>query len=503
MQTKTKMSKLCWFLLALGVCQLVFVGLYAESKHFRWRKVQSFTKVFTEKQISRAQSYLDTTKENLLNEKLHILLAASNGTQSLISTDCIPLNEYGHLSRQFPTVNEFTDADYEMDAQEMYHARFSMQQMQLHASSPYRFEQGFAQMTSIGRARLCSKRDDYSADFEPVLSCTGGRGHAAPESPLSCIRDCYCNKGDASVSILQASCMVAESGYAHNDIVWNLISPENEKVFSYNVRPRWALPAEVKVIEHEVIACAGVAIYPGAPGHFFNEILPRLLHLDSVLHKSIPLLWPDGDIPTRILKEFQAEGMLSTERTYVPTNAPSMHRAKTMYFYASKVYAPYHAPLILRMSQLLLQAQIQYSMKNKELKHENNHIVLLHRGTNGRARSLVNQEQLLRELSSYSIDAFEPDTGSTSFMAIMQRVSKAHVIIGPHGANMANIFGAREGALVIEIGYSGGMRMPSDFFCLARNLGLNYWISPSLSGSYDSPIVADIEDIMSILGQFK
>jgi hypothetical protein len=63
--------------------------------------------------------------------------------------------------------------------------------------------------------------------------------------------------------------------------------------------------------------------------------------------------------------------------------------------------------------------------------------------------------------------------------------------------------GASEDTLVIEIGYSGGMRMPSDFFCLARNLGLNYWISPSLSGSYDSPIVADIEDITSILQQSK
>jgi len=297
--------------------------------------------------------------------------------------------------------------------------------------------------------------------------------------------------------------MVAESGFAHNDIVWNLISPENQMVFSYNVRPRWALPADVKVVEHEEIACAGVAIYPGAPGHFFNEILPRLLHLDAVLPERIPLLWPDGDIPSRILREFQAQGMLSTGRAYVPTNAPSVHRAKTMFFYASRVYAPFHAPLILRMSQLLLQARIRDSMRDKELKQKPNHIVLLHRGTSGKSRSLVNQEELLRALAPHSVDAFEPDTASTSFMEIMQRVSQAHAIIGPHGANMANIFGASEGTLVIEIGYSGGMRMPSDFFCLARNLGLNYWISPSLSGSYDSPIVVDIQDITSILQQSK
>jgi hypothetical protein len=496
-----QMLKFCWFLLSLGICQLALLGISTKTKTPRGRQIQLITESFTEEQESVAQPRMYMTKEKVFNEKLHILLAVSNDTRKTLSSNCISLNGNGHLSRHFPNVKEFTDSNYEIHTQEIYYATFANQQNQLDTSNQPLLEQGFAHMTDIGRARICSKRDDYSADFEPALSCTGARGHAPPESPLSCIRDCYCNRGDAPVSIFRASCMVAESGYAHNDIVWNLISPENEMVFSYNVRPRWALPAGVMVIEHEEIACAGVAIYPGAPGHFFNEILPRLLHLDAALPKHIPLLWPDGDIPSKILREFQAEGMLSTERIYVPTNAPSIHRARTMFFYASKVYAPFHAPLILRMSQLLLQARIQDSMKNKELEHNKNHIVLLHRGTRGRARSLVNQEQLLHDLASYSVDSFEPDTGSTSFMDIMERVSQAHAIIGPHGANMANIFGARERALVIEIGYSGGMRMPSDFFCLARNLGLNYWISPSLSGSYDSPIVADIEDIKFILRQ--
>lgn len=267
------------------------------------------------------------------------------------------------------------------------------------------------------------------------------------------------------------------------------------------MRPRWTLPAGVKINEHEELACAGVAIYPGAPGHFFNEILPRLLHLDAALPKRIPLLWPDGDIPARILTEFQAEGLLSTDRIYLPTNAPSLHRARVMYFYASKYYAPFHAPLILRMSQKLLWARIQDRLCHRKISKHVNHVVLLHRGTSGRARSLINQDELLRALSFGSVDALEPDTGSTSFMDIMQRVNQAHAIIGPHGANMANIFGARTGAKVIEIGYSGGMRMPSDFFCLARNLGLRYWLSPSIHGSYGSPIMADIEDVLAILHQ--
>ena len=42
------------------------------------------------------------------------------------------------------------------------------------------------------------------------------------------------------------------------------------------------------------------------------------------------------------------------------------------------------------------------------------------------------------------------------------------------------------------------MAMPSDYFCLARNLGLEYWLSPSEKGEYGTPVAAYIDDIVGI-----
>jgi hypothetical protein len=41
--------------------------------------------------------------------------------------------------------------------------------------------------------------------------------------------------------------------------------------------------------------------------------------------------------------------------------------------------------------------------------------------------------------------------------------------------------------------------MPSEFFCLGRNLGLRYWLSPSLEGSYVSPMRVNVPDVIDIV----
>ena len=41
--------------------------------------------------------------------------------------------------------------------------------------------------------------------------------------------------------------------------------------------------------------------------------------------------------------------------------------------------------------------------------------------------------------------------------------------------------------------------MPSDFFCLGRNLGFRYWLPPTLEGEYGSPMRVDVADIVSIV----
>jgi hypothetical protein len=129
-------------------------------------------------------------------------------------------------------------------------------------------------------------------------------------------------------------------------------------------------------------------------------------------------------------------------------------------------------------------------------------IVFLTRGQDGKSRSVVNQAELLAALGAafpgVTIDAFEP-TGDIPFLDVAARVYPARVVIGPHGANLNNIFGARPGTTMVEFGYAGGMNMPSDFFCLGRNLGFHYWLSPSLEGEYGSPMRVNVPDIVNIV----
>ena len=112
------------------------------------------------------------------------------------------------------------------------------------------------------------------------------------------------------------------------------------------------MPRGVPVSDYDELGVAGTAVYPSAPGHFFNEILPRLMHMDLVLPLHIPLLWPDGGIPARILDDFRAAGILSKTRTFVPTAAPRMHRARRLYTYSSEFVAS-HTPVIVLLSQVL------------------------------------------------------------------------------------------------------------------------------------------------------
>jgi hypothetical protein len=82
-------------------------------------------------------------------------------------------------------------------------------------------------------------------------------------------------------------------------------------------------------------------------------------------------------------------------------------------------------------------------------------IVLLTRGQDGKARSMVNQDELLGALRTgwpeLTIDAFEP-TADIPFLEAAMRVHHARVVMGPHGANLNNVLGARVGTLMIEFG---------------------------------------------------
>ena len=352
----------------------------------------------------------------------------------------------------------------------------------------------FVRMTPDGRTRFCEKKHLYSPDLEPQVTCDGGTRLPSTAYP-------YCNRETAPVAIASVDCLISESGYAVDVISWNLLTlGAGGRALQYNGHGRWQLPRGVPVFDYDELGCVGVAVYPGAPGHFFNEILPRLLHMDAVLPVHIPLLWPDGGIPGKVLEEFKHVGILSKQREYVITQSARLHRARRMYVYTSD-YDPGHTPLIILLGHANMHAKIrEYAAARVPTPHEG--IVFLTRGQDGKSRSVMNQAELLAALGEAfpgaTIDAFEP-TGDISFLDVAARVYPARVVIGPHGANLNNIFGARPGTTMVEFGYAGGMNMPSDFFCLGRNLGFHYWMSPTLEGEYGSPMRVNVPDIVNIV----
>ena len=272
--------------------------------------------------------------------------------------------------------------------------------------------------------------------------------------------------------------------------------------------PRWALPPQAQVIEYAELACAGTSVYPDAPGHLFNEILPRLIHMDTVLPIHVPLMWPPGGLPARVLASLKETGLISTERVYItPINGgATLHRSKRLYVYASD-YNSGHTPLILATSQRVLAERLQKLSETTPLPPDlpslhHGGIMLLMRNAN-QARAIVNEAALMAALKNQHpgvlIEAFIPGAPGRSYVESAQRVYGARVVLGPHGANMNNFVAAKAGAWIIEVGYSDkGNPLPSDYFCQARNLGLRYWLSMADSGGYGEGLTVNIDDILEI-----
>jgi len=321
---------------------------------------------------------------------------------------------------------------------------------------------------------------------------------------------------------MSLDCGFVDSIQHVNVIVWNVITLDGGgQVVTYNGHPRWELRTGEAVVEHEELACAGTSVYPDAPGHLFNEILPRLIHLDTILPSHIPLLWPPGDLPGRLLSDLRAAGLVSPERTFIQQpSKPTLYRARRLYVYTSD-YGSGHTPLILFTSQRVFAARLHaraiaqhaaaaaaaasgaHPLPSLPLIH--NGIVVFQR-TPGQARAIGNNDALLAALGAahpgVRIDTFVPGGAGYSFVEVSALVYGARVAIGPHGANMNNIVGMREGAWVVEVGYADhGAELPSDYFCQARNLGLRYWLSMADAGSYGTGITVNVEDVLAITKQ--
>jgi hypothetical protein len=79
------------------------------------------------------------------------------------------------------------------------------------------------------------------------------------------------------------------------------------------------------------------------------------------------------------------------------------------------------------------------------------------------------QDELLAALRAgwpdVTIDAFEP-TENVPFLDAAMRVHHARIVMGPHGANLNNVLGARPGTTIIEFG-SVPQSAPTEYYVLS------------------------------------
>lgn len=120
--------------------------------------------------------------------------------------------------------------------------------------------------------------------------------------------------------------------------------------------------------------------------------------------------------------------------------------------------------------------------------------VYVTRGSQLNNRRIVNEDAVRAELESRGFDFVDP--GAMSVAEQLRAFAGASVIVGAHGAGLANIMFAGAGATVVEL-FPGGAVLPDCYWTLSRGVpGLGYRYLVAAGGSsradYNGALVSDI-----------
>jgi hypothetical protein len=301
-----------------------------------------------------------------------------------------------------------------------------------------------------------------------------------------------------------------ETGIASADTAFTIVT--KDFVISANER-RWSVPAGEAVRDIPEAASTGTVSYPSALGHFWNEILPSYVALDALLPPSVPILRAHSGTSGATLDELVRLGVFHPLRQWIDVGpGRSLVRINRLYFLRSDNLWT-ETPVVNWYSQRLLANRLLRVVRGASSAHvgivrgKNLSVLVLQR-EEGRARSINNHADIIaavrRVLPRASVDAFIPSSATPELlMATATRTHAACLVIGPHGANMNSIVWMEPGCWVVEIGFiDGGFQMPTDFYGLARNLNLTYWLSVATAGGYSNPLTADIGDLEFILREY-
>jgi hypothetical protein len=265
---------------------------------------------------------------------------------------------------------------------------------------------------------------------------------------------------------------------------------------------RLAVPSkDVPVVRVKTLAIPGTMYYPEAPGHFPNEIMPRLLALHEYVPLHVPLLWPDTILARRILDELIAFGEFRDRQILFHNTGHGLLYVESAYVYVyanDRAYRNNYAGASIKQLQSLHSLFRRVTARGPS--NNNSYGIVFWMRNLGSVRSISNMEEILNELNDWDINCISHDS-SLPYFEQASILRDTHVFISPHGAGMNNVLFLSNGATAIEVVYSdSSFRCPEEYYCLCSAIGVEYYMTAAEGDSNSQLRVlfpSEIRDIIN------
>lgn len=273
---------------------------------------------------------------------------------------------------------------------------------------------------------------------------------------------------------------------------------------------RWPpAPCQSRRVHHMRSVGVALSVYNSMFGHFVPEQLPKLLLLNRTLPPDVPILTILSPVSTRYLAPLFDSGALSRDRIVLKT----LNEVQSTTISADEVYTPVntHFSGPIEGDATYRVARVAYGGGNVPIR-ERTHVLLIDRGAG--TRRLSNSAALQAAMAKAIAEHADPRARNLTVLnwrpaKVLQSdiVSWRHaaVIVGPHGAGLANLIFASEGTPVVEIcfdsaTYRSRMACPPMYGMMGAALGLPYFVTTG-QGGYSTAIKVDLPQTMAAFSQ--
>lgn len=222
--------------------------------------------------------------------------------------------------------------------------------------------------------------------------------------------------------------------------------------------------------------------------HWINRYLMRLSHIEEYPElKKLPL------VINSELSKFQRESLALLD---IPEERLLKVPPKTMITFEDLII-----PVNVRSTEMFPSACSWFRKKVEKylLPPQGRRIYVSRGGAPGRI--MTNEKEVLEILDKYQFEVVNP--GDFSFVDQIKMFSEAEIIVGPHGAGLANLIFAPKNAFVIELADSVVERM-HDFQEIAQTIPLRYkrLVSQKVT-FYEGKQMHDFHDYIVDIEEFK